>query len=423
MATGANAEYGRTAGGVVNVITKSGTNQVKGSLFYFQRLEGLTSQCVRWQAAHGLSSRAIRRHGRRTDARRIGCSSSPRSRGSRRICSGRTCRCRSARRARSSNPTLAANEALINGSADCQRLALLSFFKTRRNQDEGQPVTTPSTTPRCWRRRIGTVEPANNLSVSYNFDSFEQHESDVRRRDLWHIGERHRRAVEDQHAEPEPVQHADLEQAERASHHLFAREPAAVGHAVGDSRRHRHRVRAVVPIRQPVLPRAERRRAGQAVSGEGQLLDRHRQAHDQDRRRMDAHEQHAGLPRLLRGPVPVRQRDRLPALHLAGGPGRIRSADGRLLRTAPTSPRRPAARPARRRPAARCCSICRAAARTASRATRRERPTSTTTKWRSSSRTSGRPGHGLTLDYGLRWDAQADAGDGRSARPRHMRRS
>ena len=43
VATGANAEYGRTAGGVVNVITKSGTNQTSGSLFYFQRLEGLTA--------------------------------------------------------------------------------------------------------------------------------------------------------------------------------------------------------------------------------------------------------------------------------------------------------------------------------------------------------------------------------------------
>src|SRR6266487_6832315 len=43
VATGASAEFGRTAGGVVNVITKSGTNQVKGSLFHFQRLEGLAS--------------------------------------------------------------------------------------------------------------------------------------------------------------------------------------------------------------------------------------------------------------------------------------------------------------------------------------------------------------------------------------------
>src|SRR5207248_11126539 len=43
VATGANAEFGRTAGGVVNVITKSGTNQIKGSLFHYQRLQGLTS--------------------------------------------------------------------------------------------------------------------------------------------------------------------------------------------------------------------------------------------------------------------------------------------------------------------------------------------------------------------------------------------
>ena len=43
VATGANAEFGRTAGGVVNVITKSGTNQTHGSLFHYQRLEGLTS--------------------------------------------------------------------------------------------------------------------------------------------------------------------------------------------------------------------------------------------------------------------------------------------------------------------------------------------------------------------------------------------
>src|SRR3712207_8356412 len=43
IATGATAEFGRTAGGVVNVVTKSGTNEFHGSLFHFQRLEALTS--------------------------------------------------------------------------------------------------------------------------------------------------------------------------------------------------------------------------------------------------------------------------------------------------------------------------------------------------------------------------------------------
>src|SRR5437899_9464110 len=43
VASGANAEFGRTGGGVVNVITKSGTNGVHGSLFYYQRLAALTA--------------------------------------------------------------------------------------------------------------------------------------------------------------------------------------------------------------------------------------------------------------------------------------------------------------------------------------------------------------------------------------------
>src|SRR6202035_3593084 len=43
VASGANAEFGRTAGGVVNVITKSGTNNLHGSLFHYQRLEALTA--------------------------------------------------------------------------------------------------------------------------------------------------------------------------------------------------------------------------------------------------------------------------------------------------------------------------------------------------------------------------------------------
>src|SRR6185369_12925060 len=43
VATGASAEFGRTAAGVVNVVSKSGTNDVHGSVFYFQRLKALTA--------------------------------------------------------------------------------------------------------------------------------------------------------------------------------------------------------------------------------------------------------------------------------------------------------------------------------------------------------------------------------------------
>ena len=52
------------------------------------------------------------------------------------------------------------------------------------------------------------------------------------------------------------------------------------------------------------------------------------------------------------------------------------------------------------------CFTYKAAARTASHATRREPRTSTTRSSRCSSRISWQMGHGLTLDYGLRWDAQ-----------------
>ena len=65
IASGAPAEFGRTAGGVVNVITKSGSNDLHGSAFYFQRLRGADRRTLGRHHARGLSSRAVRRHLRR----------------------------------------------------------------------------------------------------------------------------------------------------------------------------------------------------------------------------------------------------------------------------------------------------------------------------------------------------------------------
>src|SRR2546423_8214127 len=119
IATGASAEFGHTAGGVVNVITKSGTNQVKGSLFHYQRFEGLTSNTsdgkplkdFRREQFGGTVGGPVTQNkvfyflaaeGVRENLERPNLSEAI----------GAPCAV--------SAPALRANEALIDGSADCQ---------------------------------------------------------------------------------------------------------------------------------------------------------------------------------------------------------------------------------------------------------------------------------------------------------------
>src|SRR6185312_3874506 len=169
VATGASAEFGRTAGGVINVISKSGTNDVHGSLFHFQRLEALTANAsdgkplkdFHREQFGGTIGGPIRKdkaffffafEGIRENLSRANLSDPI----------GTPCTVTA--------PTVPANEALINGSADCQRLALINFIKATRAQDEGLPVMHPIKNYALLGKTDFHLNSANQLAISYNFD-------------------------------------------------------------------------------------------------------------------------------------------------------------------------------------------------------------------------------------------------------------
>jgi hypothetical protein len=170
IATGASAEFGRTAGGIINVITKSGTNEFHGSLFHFQRLEALTANTSNGKpltdfhreqfggnmggpikknkAFFFLSFEQIIENLTRANlSEQIGDTPCP-----------------------VQAPTILANEALINGNADCQRLALLNFIRTTRNQEEGLPVKRPIRNSAILGKIDWDLTQNNKLTISHNFD-------------------------------------------------------------------------------------------------------------------------------------------------------------------------------------------------------------------------------------------------------------
>ncbi len=153
VATGATAEFGRTAGGIINVITKSGTNDVHGSLFYFQRLEALTANTSdgkpltdfhreqfggtvggpikQDKAFYFLSFEGVREELTRPNLSETIGTPCP---------------------VAAPVVTNPAQEALINASGDCQRLALINFIQTSRGQNETarsrlRPATQSSDKP------------------------------------------------------------------------------------------------------------------------------------------------------------------------------------------------------------------------------------------------------------------------------------
>src|SRR5712671_366398 len=169
VATGATAECGRTAGGIINVIPKSGTNSFHGSLFYFQRLEGLTANTsdgkplkdFRREQFGGTAGGPIKKdkaffflgvEGIREKLTRANLSDPI----------GTPCPVTA--------PTITANELLINSNSDCQRLALINFIKATRNQDEGLPVKHPIRNYAFLLKTDFNLSKSNQLGVSYNFD-------------------------------------------------------------------------------------------------------------------------------------------------------------------------------------------------------------------------------------------------------------
>ena len=176
VASGANAEFGRTGGGVINVITKSGTNNTHGSLFYYQRLEALTANTSDGQpltnfhreqfggsfgghiikdklfyfgAAEGIDENLLRANLSQYNASALG--SAP--------CA-------------ITNPTFGGNitDTQIAANADCQRQVLLNFYKTNFKTDEGKPVAHGVHNGAFFGRIDYNLTPRNLLYTSYNFD-------------------------------------------------------------------------------------------------------------------------------------------------------------------------------------------------------------------------------------------------------------
>ena len=176
VASGANAEFGRTGGGVVNVITKSGTNDFHGSLFEYQRLEALTAdtsdgmpltnfhreqfggsagghiiknKLFYFGAAEGIDENLLRPNLSTYNGNALGSDACP-----------------------ISNPIFGSNiaDSQIDANGDCQRQVLINFYKSNFNEDEGQPVDHVVHNGAFFGRMDYTINQKNQFFTSYNFD-------------------------------------------------------------------------------------------------------------------------------------------------------------------------------------------------------------------------------------------------------------
>ncbi len=176
-ASGANAEFGRSAGGIINVVTKSGTNNIHGSAFEYFRTEGLSAA-----TSDGKPLQDFRRNqfggsfggplikdklfffaaseGIREDLTRQNLSAPI----------GTPC---------AQNPVFdgtAATDTVINSSPDCQRVALKNFFLNTpfpapfKNTNETLPLIHQQRNASVFGRVDYNLNSKNQIYGSYSFD-------------------------------------------------------------------------------------------------------------------------------------------------------------------------------------------------------------------------------------------------------------
>ncbi len=179
VASGANPEFGRTAGGVINVITKSGTNAIHGSAFEYFRTEALTAATSdgkpldnfrRNQFGGSFGGPLVKDklfffaagEGIREDLSRKNLS----------VPLGTACGVASPVFGPGGNIT----DAAISASPECQRLTLLNFFKNTafpspiKNTDEGLPIIHQIRNASVFGRVDYNLNSKNQIFGSYNFD-------------------------------------------------------------------------------------------------------------------------------------------------------------------------------------------------------------------------------------------------------------
>ena len=172
-ASGANAEFGRSAGGVINVVTKSGSNDWHGAAFEYFRTEALTAA-----TSDGKPLKDFRRNqfggsfggpmikdklfffaageGIRENLTRPALSATL----------GTACGI--------TNPVFGPGgtitDAQIAASGDCQRLTVLNFLTANFKENDGLPVIHQERNAAVFGRVDYNLNARNQIFGSYNFD-------------------------------------------------------------------------------------------------------------------------------------------------------------------------------------------------------------------------------------------------------------